>query len=222
MASARFWDLLDPGGRSVLVRIGVRHAHPAGTTLLREGEPAASVLVLLSGRVKVIATGASGAQGLLAIRGSGDVLGELAAVDEGTRSATVVAVDPIEVLRFPVARFQDVLRTEAGVAYALLRTLSAKLRLADRRRVELAEPTKHRLAALLSELAVDHGVLDAGAITISLPVSQDHLAMMIGASREAVVRALRELRSEGIVSTGRQQVTVVRPELLADRALGLR
>ena len=222
MASALFWEMLRPAERSVLLSIGVRHGHPAGTTLLREGEPAASVLVLLSGRVKVIATGASGAQGLLAIRAPGDVLGELAAVDEGMRSATVVAVDPIDVLRLPVARFQEILRTEAGVAYALLRTLSTKLRLADRRRVELSEPTNRRIATLLSELAVDHGVIDAGAITISLPVSQDDLAMMIGASREAVVRALRELRSDGVLSTGRQQIVVLLPEELADRARGLR
>lgn len=68
---AHFWDLLDESARAVLASSGVRHGHPAGTTLLREGELANSVLVLLSGRVKILATGVSGYRGLLAIRTPG-------------------------------------------------------------------------------------------------------------------------------------------------------
>ena len=218
----RFWDLLDTGQRELLTRAGVRHAHPVGTVLLREGSAARSVFVLLTGRVKVVATGASGSQGVLAIRMAGDVLGELAAVDERRRSATVVAVDPIEVLRIPAGAFTDILRTSAGVTYALLRVLSTRLRSADLRRVEHGETTGRRVAATLADLTIDHGTPAAGAITITLPFSQDELAMMVGASREAVVRALRALRAEGIVSTGRQQVVILRPDLLARRATGER
>lgn len=217
----RFWDLLDPAQRAVVQRAGVRHGHPAGTVLLREGEPAESVLILLSGRVKVVAVGASGHQGLLAIRRPGDILGELAAVDNRPRSATVVASESVDVLRVLVPDFIDILKTHAAIAYALLRVVSTRLRVANLRRVENGETTvAQRVAITLAELAVDHGTLADGTVDITLPLSQDELAMMVGASREAVVRALRVLRSEGIINTGRQRITLLRPDVLGLRAQG--
>jgi CRP/FNR family cyclic AMP-dependent transcriptional regulator len=214
----RFWNLLDLPQREVLEKAGHRHVHPAGTVLLSEGSEAESVLVLLAGRVKVVAVGVRGHQSLLAIRLPGDVLGELAAVDERRRSASVVALEPIEVLRIPLAGFVDILRSQPGIAYALLRVVSTKLRIANLRRVQTGETTvAERVAVTLAELAADHGRLQSSEITITLPISQDELAHMVGGSREAVVRALRVLREEGVVRTERQQVTLLRPDLLGLR-----
>jgi CRP/FNR family transcriptional regulator, cyclic AMP receptor protein len=211
----KFWNLLEPGQREVLERAGRRHVHPAGTILLSEGSAAESVLVLLSGRVKVVALGASGYQSLLAIRVPGDVLGEMAAVDERRRSASVVAVEPIEVLRILVGDFVGILSSQPEITYALLRVVSTKLRVANLRRIQAGETTvAGRVAATIAELAADHGRLGASGIRITLPISQDDLAHLVGGSREAVVRALRALREEGLIRTERQRITILRPELL--------
>jgi CRP/FNR family cyclic AMP-dependent transcriptional regulator len=202
----KFWNLLEPGQREVLERAGRRHVHPAGTILLSEGSAAESVLVLLSGRVKVVALGASGYQSLLAIRVPGDVLGEMAAVDERRRSASVVAVEPIEVLRILVGDFVGILSSQPEITYALLRVVSTKLR--------VETTVAGRVAATIAELAADHGRLGASGIRITLPISQDDLAHLVGGSREAVVRALRALREEGLIRTERQRITILRPELL--------
>jgi CRP/FNR family cyclic AMP-dependent transcriptional regulator len=218
-----FWDLLDQQQRQTLREAGRRHEHPPGTVLLSEGEDAESVLVLLSGRVKVVALGASGHQSLLAIRIPGDILGEMAAVDERQRSASVLAVDPIEVLRIPLAAFTTILRSHPEITYALLRVVSTKLRLANHRRVQAGETTvTERVASTIAELAVGHGHLGADGITITLPISQSDLAHMVGGSREAVVRALRTLREEKIIRTQRQQITLLRPDLLALQAKNTR
>jgi CRP/FNR family cyclic AMP-dependent transcriptional regulator len=217
-ASERFWELLGERERRVVEAVGRRLAHPAGTVLLSEGAKAESVLVLLSGRVKVIALGMSGHQTLLAIRVPGDVLGEMAAVDERRRSASVLAVEPIEVLRIPAVAFVETLRTEPTITYALLRVVSTKLRMANERRVQTGDTTVgERVATTLAELAVDHGLLKANEITITLPITQDELAHMVGGSREAVARYLRALREEGLIRTERQRITLVRPDLLGLR-----
>jgi CRP-like cAMP-binding protein len=217
-----FWALLDPAHRRLLIAAGRTHEHPAGTILIHEGDSADSVIVLLSGRVKVIATGVTGHQGLLGIRTAGDVVGEMAAIEARRRSATVIAIDRLRLLRIPVADFVRLIRSEAGISYALLRVVSKRLRSSDRKRLESGESTTaQRVATALSELCVDHGVLKAGQVTISLPFSQEDLAMMVGASREAVVRALRELRAAGIIRTARRRITVLQPDALGRKAFGV-
>lgn len=209
------WELLDDGQRAVLENAGTRHQHPAGTTLLREGDPAGSALVLLSGRVKILATGSGGYKSVLAVRVPGDVLGEFAAIDGKPRSASVVSVDPVRVLRLPAARFNALLCEHPGIAHALLKVVISRVRMANLRRVEFGETTvAQRLARVLAELASQHGKLEAHDIAITLPFGQEDLANMVAGSREAVVRALRALRDEGIVSTGRKKITIRQPEVL--------
>lgn len=219
----RLWDLLTAIQREVLGRAGVRHDHPAGTELLREGAPSGSVLVLLSGRVKILAHGPGEFEGILAIRVPGDVIGELAAIDGKPRSATVVAIDPVSVLRITAERFNTILSTHPGIAHALLKVVISRLRMANHRRVEYGDTTvAQRLAGALTRLAAEHGAVGDGGIAITVPFGQEDLARMVTGSREAVVRALRALRDEGIISTGRQRITIRQPEILGHRATTFR
>ena len=220
-ATEHFWSLLNHEHQQLLLDRGHRHDHPAGTVLIRMGDTAESVLVLLTGRVKVTTTGVSGHQGLLGIRVAGDIVGEMAAIDDHPRSATVIAVDRLSVLRIPIRDFVEIIRTRAAVCHALLRVMTTRLRASDQKRLESGEATTaQRVAAALAELSADHGVMEAGQLTIALPFSQDELAMMVGASREAVVRALRDLRSQGIIRTSRQRITVLEPDTLGQRVFG--
>jgi CRP/FNR family transcriptional regulator, cyclic AMP receptor protein len=214
-ASRRLWALLDEPERAVLVAAGRVYDHPRGTELLHEGAPSGSAFVLLRGRVKVLAQGAGGLPRILAIRVPGDVIGELAAIDGGTRSATVVAIDPVRVLRVPADRFNEVLRTHPAIAHALLVVLIGRLRMANHWRVEYGDTTvAERVATVLAQLAAEHGRVADRGIAIALPFRQEDLAGMVAGSREAVVRALRDLREKGVISTGRRRIVIHEPEIL--------
>lgn len=216
---SRFWELLTAGQRAAVERAATRHDHPAGTVLILEGATARSAFVLRSGRVKVVATGRTGRQTLLAIRVPGDIVGELAATDGRPRSASVVAIDPVSLLRLSAHDVTTLLTGQPGIALAVLTVVVDRFRLANTRRIQYAETTvAQRLAILLTELADQHGQLDAQGITITLHFGQDDLADMVVGSREAVVRALRALRDSGIISTGRQRLAILEPELLGNQA----
>lgn len=211
--------MLDAPQKEAIERVATRHAHPAGTVLMHEGASARSVLILRSGRVKVVATGRNGRRALLAIRIPGDVIGEMSAVDGRPRSATVVALDPVQLLRVPDDSFARLLAGQPGVALGLLAVVVGRLRLANMRRTEYGDTTvADRLTVLLTELAERHGEMSPTGITLGLPVGQEELAEMVGGSREAVVRALRALRKDGILATGRRRITILQPELLGYRA----
>jgi CRP-like cAMP-binding protein len=188
--------------------------------LFNEGDLSDWVVLLSEGRVKVSAAAARGREVLLAVRGPGELLGELSAVDVAPRSASVTAIDPVKARIITGEGFRGFLAANPATSLLFLRTVSSWLRDSDRRRVEFVGlDTVGRVAGRLAELAQDYGVGSAGAGTrIDLPLSQDELAGLTGASREAVGKARRLFRSRGWVTTGRRCMTGVDLESLRSRA----
>jgi CRP/FNR family transcriptional regulator, cyclic AMP receptor protein len=190
-----------------------------GAAIFTEGEQSSWLLVLLSGRVKASCATAAGGEVMLAIRGPGALVGELSAVDREPRSATVRALEPVTGLTVALADFEAYLLDHARVAYLLMRTLAGKLRDADRKRIEFgAYDTTGRVAARLVELVQRYGEPTPDGLRIAMPLSQDELASWIGASREAVSKALGVLRSNGWIQTSRLRVIVRDLDALKERA----
>ncbi len=201
-----------------LLASGWRRTFPQGAFIFREGETPGAVVVLTAGRVKVSYTTRAGEEVVLAIRGPGDVLGELSALDGSPRSATVTAFEDVEAVVIPLDVLRRTLLERPHVAVRLLQELAGRLRDADRKRVEFAAfDTQTRVVLRLLELAGAHGTGAGGSRRISLPLTQEELAFWVGSSREGVAKALRKLREDGLVETGRRRITVLRVDRLRDR-----
>lgn len=214
-----FVGALTPEERDRVVRDGRRRRFPRGSTLFNEGERSDRVVILVSGRVKVSYFTENGREVVLAVRSSGDILGELSALDGEPRSATATALESVEALVLTVGQFRDVLCAHPRMALGLLEMLSRRLRDADRKRVEFGTyDSVGRVARRLVELAEDFGVPDRGGVRITLALSQDELAGWVGASRKAVGNALQFLRGRGLVETRRRSITIRDVEGLRKRA----
>ena len=87
-----FGALLSDADRQALEGLGRRAAFPAGTVLMHEGLPGEGVLVLLAGIVKATCVTRAGHEAILAFRGPGELIGELALIDQRPHSSTVIAV----------------------------------------------------------------------------------------------------------------------------------
>ncbi len=219
LASPEFFDLLRPDEQAALEAVGSRQRFPRGAVIFREGTPSASVVIVRSGRVKVSSDTASGTEVVLAVRGPGALLGELSAIDGGPRSATVTALEPVSALAIPSLAFERHLLGHARVAVVFMKELIRRLRDADRKRIEFgAFDTTGRVAARLVELADRFGEQTDEGLRINLPLSQDELAGWTGSSREAVTKALRTLRAEGWIQTGRLRVVITDLAALKARA----
>lgn len=213
-----FLGLLSPDERVALAERGSRRTVRRGVFLFTEGESSEHVVTVLSGRLKVSSYTADGKEVVLAVRGPGDLLGELSALDGEPRSGSVSALETAEVLVVPSARFRDFLEAHSRVAVLLLRMVVGRLRDADRKRVEFgAYDTTARVARRLLELRDRYGAEVAGGVAIDLPITQEELAGWTGASREAVSKALRELREGGLVETRRRKIVLLDPDGLRAR-----
>jgi CRP/FNR family transcriptional regulator, cyclic AMP receptor protein len=214
-----FGEILTVDENKALESVGGLRQWRRGELILREGERFDWVVVLRAGRVKVASNTAGGSEVVLALRGPGALLGELSAIDRAPVSATVTALEHITALVVPHFEFQRYLQANGRVAYELMRQLTVRLRDADRKRIEFgAFDTTGRVAARLVELAERFGTPTPEGLRIGLPLSQDELAGWTGSSREAVTKALRVLRQEGWIKTGRMHVIVHDLDGLRSRA----
>jgi CRP/FNR family cyclic AMP-dependent transcriptional regulator len=214
-----FLSRLGSPERTALFDRGRPRQLPRGAYLITEGNRSDAVFVLLSGHVKVFSTTARGDEVILAVRGPGALLGELAAIDDGPRTASVCALEPLEVLAVPKEAFGRYLEAYPTVALMLLRTITGRLRDADRKRVEFgAHDAVSRVALRLLELADRFGEPTPAGIRIMFPFTQDELAGWVGTSREAVVKALRTLRQLGYVQTQRRGAVICDADGLRGRA----
>src|SRR5437868_2409410 len=208
---------LTPAERVELESRGRVRDFDQGEILFTEGEQSSWVAILLKGRVKAFSYREHGGEALLAVREPGALLGEVAAIDGLPRSATVAALEPAQVLAVTAEEFMAFLQAHGRVSILMMRTLCQRWRDADRKRVEFGMfDATGRVAQRLVELAERFGVpydrrggavgRDAGpggqSVRITLNLSQEELAGWVGASREAVSKALRTLRRHGWIETG--------------------
>ncbi|WP_235921372.1 Crp/Fnr family transcriptional regulator [Lentzea tibetensis] len=209
-----FWSMLDESTRQAFRSVADVRNFRSGAVVINEGDRSGWVLVLTAGRVKVVSSTGGGHDAVLGVREPGDIIGEMSAVDGNPRSASVIAVEDVTALFLPAGRFTELMR-EPAVSAALLKIISGRLRIASLRRAEYADRTTLvRVVALLIELVNRYGVQTADGWLITLRISQQEIAGLVSASREAVSRALRVLRDDGVLSTGRQKLVVHRPEEL--------
>ncbi|GGQ42705.1 CRP-like cAMP-binding protein [Actinomadura coerulea] len=211
---------LTPEEREELAARGRVREFDRGETLFLEGEDPDWVAVLLRGRAKACSYREFGGETLLAVRGPGALLGEVAAIDGLPRSATVTALEPVRALAVTADEFMGFLQVHGRVSVLIMRMLCQRWRDADRKRVEFGTfDATGRVAQRLVELAERFGVPydrrtgGAGAgggdsVQITLNLSQEELAGWVGASREAVSKALRTLRRHGWIETGRRRLIV--------------
>jgi CRP-like cAMP-binding protein len=202
---------------AALGALGSVRSFERGRRLCHEGQIADGVFILRSGVVKITRTTPTGREVVLAFRGVGDLVGELAALDGAPRSATICAVDLVEALCLTTQAFLGFLEERPAVALVLLRMLSSRLRDADAKRIEFSTfTTIERVAVRLLEFSERFGYEeDSGAVRISLPLSQEELAGATGASLESIGRALQTMRVLGCVETGRREIRILDRRALA-------
>ncbi|MEW2299492.1 Crp/Fnr family transcriptional regulator [Streptomyces sp. NPDC006655] len=204
--------LFSPEAVKLIREAGHPRGWGRGEVLMREGDPADSVVLLTGGLVKATVDSANGYTSLLALRGPGELLGELACIDGGPRGATVTAMRRSAGVVVAGDAFLRLLERDSALCLAVLRSVVGRLRDSDGLRAEQgARTTRARVAGLLVKLAVQYGsaASEAPPGAVAVQVNQRELASATGASRESVVRCLRAMQQEGLVVTGRGRTVVL-------------
>ena len=190
-----------------------RRSAPRGSVIMAAGDAIDSLYIVISGRLKVLMSDSEGKEVILSLIGPGEFFGEMGLIDESPRSASVVTIEPCELLALAKRDFKRSLAENFEMAMAVMRGLVHRLREADRKIGSLALLDVYgRVARLLRDMSEE--VNGQKMVTKRLP-KQD-IAKMIGASREMVSRVMKDLQMGGYIevrgSTILLRDTIVLPE----------
>lgn len=192
--SRGFRRLLGEPGWQGLREAGVLWKYRKGERLLRQGFRGTSVLALVAGRVKVVQSTPDGKEALIALRGAGDLVGEIAAPHNGERTASVQAVDSCEAVRLEWGALQSSL---GKLSDSLLREYMAlKLAQAGPYKLRLVHfKPERKIARLVLELAAlaDPSIADPNRV----PFTQQEIADSLGIRTSTVAEHVKRLRAKG-------------------------
>jgi CRP-like cAMP-binding protein len=157
------------------------------------------MFVVLDGKLRVELHSPDGKEIILADIGPGDLFGELSAIDERPRTASVSALSQCRLAVIPGAVFREEARGDPASAEWLARRLVRQIRLLDERVYELNTlAVRNRLHCELLRLSIDAGIADNRAVIEPAP-THGELAARIGTHREAVTRELQYLGGRNMV-----------------------
>ena len=190
------FETLDNASLEFLVRAAELRNVARSEEVVHAGDPTVSIYFVLSGALRVEVSDDEGREVILSMLGPGEMFGEMGVLDDYERSATVVAVESSSLVVIAKAEFKRCLEAHPDVALFIMRDLSRRLRLADRKIESLALLDVYgRVARLLMDMA---DTVD-GMKIVTRKVTKQDIAKMVGASREMVSRVMRDLQLQGLI-----------------------
>lgn len=201
LARSQVLALFSPEGLERLGASGAWLGLEPGEILFQAGDPGDAVYVVVEGEVEVRNSTPDGREVRLVALGPGALVGEMAALDGGPRSADVAAIRRCRLWRIAREAMLAALEAEPKAAVALVVELSARLRVADS---AISDKTMLDLAGRLARL-----LLSEAGVAGLVPLTQTEIGRRLGHSREKVNRKLHEWAREGMVDIAPAGVRVL-------------
>jgi len=193
-----------------IVRRGSVVRHARGETIYSQGSPGDSLVILLSGSLKITNVTTDAREVVLGFAKPGALIGEIAVLDGSPRSADVVALEATEAFVIYRRDLMPILRSNPDATFALVEGLCSMIRATNARVESQGMQTQARCAACLVNLVQQHG-REAGedSVVIDLKITQRDLGNFLGLTRETVSRTLSEFKESGLIETKGNSIVVL-------------
>ena len=210
----------EPDELSDILLRGHHRSYKRDQEIMAQGDQGDSLFMMLAGLARVSMLAANGREIVLDYAEPGAVLGEIAFLDMGERTASVHAIDPVEVLILSRSAFDEIVDRHPGMAMRLLRAMARRLRQSNQViEADRAYTSGPRLARFLLRLLIagnDNQPDNEGHLKLAL--SQGELGNFAGMSREQINRQLSAWAESGVVTLKGGRVTILDRMALMDVA----
>jgi CRP/FNR family transcriptional regulator len=189
-----------------------------GQTLFNEGSYPFGVYCINDGKVKLSHLGDDGKEQIIRLLRGGDVLGYRALLSGERYSASAIALEDTQVCFIPKELFISVLKNDTGLAFEMMKLLSDELHKAEVKLTHLAQkPIRERLAETLLFIKETYG-FEADGITLSVRLSREEIANLVGTATESTIRLLSEFKKDGMVELDGKKIKILRQKELIKTA----
>jgi CRP-like cAMP-binding protein len=180
--------------------------------IFTEGDPGDELFVVRSGRIAIGRRSPDGRESLVALMEHGDLFGEMPLFDDGDRSASARALEPSQLLGIPYSLVRAALDARPELLWNVVGLLAGRLRSTDSALADAVFlDVTGRTAKRMLELAGD-------ADEFVLPITQEELAGLVGASRERVNKSIAAFIRLGWIEQVDRRYRIVMRDRLAQRA----
>lgn len=199
-----------------VLRFALPRQYAADEVIFRKGDPGRSLMLIVSGQVKISLSGADGKEAVLAVLGAGEILGEMAILDNNPRSADATALEACQLLVLQQRDFVPFLERNPRIVIRLLTVVSERLRRTSALLQErLLHSVPQRLARALLELCRAGATGCGPGAKVQVPVRQKTFASLLGTSRETLNKQLHAWQADGLIRLRRGAVVIEKPDALA-------
>ena len=183
--------------------------------VVREGEPGDTFFIIASGSIAVCRIGPDARETILSILKEGDFFGEMSMFDSSLRSASIKTLTEVEVGAIRQADFLALIDRNPQIGKMLVIELSERLRAANALiAATTSQDIRARLASLLLNLSEQFGEVVDNGTRITLRLTNQEMANMIGTTRETVNRTLNRFWDDHFVDMRTSHVIVTEPDKL--------
>lgn len=208
LAANAFFASLGPEAVAAIAALCVTRRLETCQTLFQRGDPGDALYAIRRGQVRIATETGDGQRRTLNLLGSGDVFGEVALFDGRPRTATAVATEATDLFVVWRRDLLALMGRQPGIAMQVIELLCDRIRWMSAQAEDAAFlPLERRLARRLLALAADYGD--------EIVLSQEELAVFVGATRESVNRHLQVWRRTGLLALGRGRIRLLDEAALA-------
>lgn len=201
---------LSPEELERIANVAVPRSFPTGARVFHEGDESDACYIIRAGEVRVTREHSDGRAITLATLGPGEIVGELAMLDGEVRSASVEALEEVELLAIAAKDMRGLLERNPSITAKLVVALTRRVRATNERVARQSFQTvPSRVAGVISQIVDEEGPGSSGREGMTIRMNQSDLAQLAGTSRESVSRFLAVLERAGVVRVGRGRVTVL-------------
>lgn len=191
----------------LLFRNGRQEFYEKGVTIINEGDHSSNAYLINSGKVKVFLSDEQGKEIVLSELKAGEYFGEMALIDKDERSAGVMTMECTELTVISQKSFRECLQSNPDISERIMLGLVTNLREANKKIASLVFMDAYgRVANMLLELAKDKN----GSLVIDEKPTHQHIANVVGTSREMITRILKNMVADGHISIEGKRILIKR------------
>jgi CRP/FNR family transcriptional regulator len=184
-----------------LAAVSREESHRARDYVFMEGDQAAWLCLVCSGRVKILRHASTGREVVLEMLGPGEVFGGVAVIERRPYPASAQATEPSVVLKLPADAVAALAERHPSLIREMALMIGRRLRAAHDSVKSLAvDPVEARLAAMLLRLAEREGAPGKAGVTVPFHLTRQSLADMTGTTVETTIRVVSRWMKDGLVA----------------------
>ena len=198
----------------------VSNLYKKGQNLFIQGNHPFGIFCISSGNIKVTQTGPDGKESIVRIVKGGDILGHRSLFTSDFYKATATAMEDSKACFLDKSYIMSVIEKNPSVSLNIIEKLSRDMGAAENKSTVLHQKNvRERLAELLLILKESHGEkLDDNSIRITLKLTREEMATMVGTANETLIRYISEFRNEGLIRQEGKNIIIVNEEKMIEWA----